>query len=108
MLEQSPVVGTPAHRPFKPNQKSIERNRLDCCCIGSVIEHNRTGTFRNRWVRLPNSIEHNNNNNNTNYYYYDDDDDDDDDDDYEDDDDNIYFYSAILLSYGALQQQLIF
>ena len=39
----------------KPNQKSIDPNRSDCCTIGSAIEHNRTGTFR--WVRLPNSIE---------------------------------------------------
>ena len=34
----------------KPNQKSIEPNQLDCCSIGSVIEHNRTGPFR--WARL--------------------------------------------------------
>ena len=40
---------------MKMNQKSIEPNRSDCCSIGSVIEHNRTGTFR--LVRLPNSIE---------------------------------------------------
>ena len=30
----------------KSNQKSIEPKRSDCGSIGSVIEHNGTGTFR--------------------------------------------------------------
>ena len=34
----------------KPNQKSIEPNRSDSCSTGSVIKHNRTGTFW--WVPL--------------------------------------------------------
>ena len=37
----------------KPNQKSIQPSHWDCCLIGSVIKHNRTGTFQ--WVWLPNS-----------------------------------------------------
>ena len=28
----------------KPNQKSFESNRSDCCSIGSVNEHNQIGT----------------------------------------------------------------
>ena len=33
----------------KRNQKSIKHNQSDCSLIGSVLEHNPTGTFR--WVQ---------------------------------------------------------